>query len=130
MQLTRDVVFDWIEMVGYAVAGAKVRKTQLQRMLEDLFRGEPDEDEWGLFTDSPWVDRHRTRAVREARTDARDHAFYLSQQLCDLSYHLRKRDIGVHAAFEELRSICRAGRGTISKAWENQITRLQDSTGR
>ena len=131
MRITRELLFDWTEMVGRAIAGAKDKPAKRTESLSCLLGGIPEpEDEWGVMGEAGWVDPDERAILRDARTSHRDHAFEVSKKLCELQRGLQFRDYGVHEAFRRLAEICRDALPLVSKVWAKQVHRILDEFGR
>jgi hypothetical protein len=134
MRITRDYVFDMIEMVGRAIAASKEKPAPVKEWtLEGMLGDDPDEkaDEWGVIAECGWRTPRQRALERDARQNRRDMAFGVSASLCKLQKDLQFKRVGVTEALKDLQRICESAKhGLISKAWANQIARIIDTCSR
>ena len=155
MRLSRDQVFDLIELVGKAVSTARQRPVDAS-WLDDVSPGwlrrlpkpkkPPEGDPWGLFEGSSWEggDSERTdlaavapgaddfgfagQEKAQARRNQRDFGDGVSCQLWEIQRQLRFKITTVTDVLDQLRRLCDSlgSQGYISKGWARSVRAVID----
>lgn len=118
MRITREKVFDLIELIGNAIANARYKPVVVTLKTDD----------WGLFEGAQWRDRVTPSEIlgfaepgQDWGEECRKTAAYF---LRGIQMDLENRTLTVRDAMEELRTFCRHWSVFLSKGWASQITRL------
>lgn len=150
MRLSRDQLFDLVELVGKAVSTARQRppdKSWLDEAAPGWLRKlpkpkEPPKDEYGLFEGTPWASGEESEATdldtvapgagsfgfaepekRKARKNQHEFGDFVSCRLWEIQRRVRFKITTVTDALEDLRRLCDSlGRqGYISKGWAKSL---------
>jgi hypothetical protein len=113
MRLTREYVFDMVEMVGRAIATA-ARKGE-HPLPGDLAAVVPAYKDAFLL---PWEKRSRDHSLEWFR--------YVAQELRAIDRGLRFRDITLLEAMKDLHELALRMKPFLSQGWANQLRRLID----
>lgn len=154
MRLSREQVFDLVELVGKAVSTARQRPVDAS-WLDEISPGwlrrlpkpeKPPEDEFGLFEGSSWQsgspEQTDLEAVapgagdfgfaepekRQARRSQREFGDGVSRQLWDIQRQVQFKLTTVTDALDQLRRLCDSlgSLGYISKGWARSVRLVID----
>lgn len=156
MRITRDYFFDMVELVGRAITTARQKPADdswLDGMIprwmpKPKAPPKPAQDEFGLFSGTPWGDSERTDLSsvvpgaqddfgfsvverKEASRNKHDYGDSISCELWEIQRQVRFKEIGVMEGLKDLQQLCRRlARNFISAGWANRLTQIIDECSR
>lgn len=153
MRLSREQLFDLVELIGKAVATARQRPVDAS-WLDEISPGwvrrlpepkKPPEDEFGLFEGSSWQDGGAAMDLeavapgaedlgfsevekRPARRNQRQFGDDVSCRLWAIQRQVQFKETTVTDALDQLRSLCDSlgHLGYISKGWARSVRNVID----